>query len=246
MESIFAREPVLMTTFLAFKVRLSPLGEVSSIVFRPRKTPEAHEQFSPAVLEFSEMHVHQSLHHLAFAFTHGAHVDPAIVLVDAELRAPEKIRGHLGTVDDIFAGQTGDVGAGTADVLAFDDRRFFTRLGLGPGDEFTAFTTAQHKQIVFPGICDFITHVFLLCSYDTPPVESQKNFHPFHQRAIGEPETIHTPKIRRLEAGKTFFMKPNLPDPSALFRIDRIWTFARKIVSVQRTYRAGVSLTDCL
>lgn len=36
------------------------------------------------------------------------HIDADIVLGDAEFLAAEKVRGDLGAVDDVFAGEAGD------------------------------------------------------------------------------------------------------------------------------------------
>ncbi len=68
------------------------------------------------------MHIDQAVDHLALALAHRRHVDPDILLADAEFLAAKKVGRDLGAVDDVLARQAGDVRARAADVFALDDR----------------------------------------------------------------------------------------------------------------------------
>src|SRR6516164_84947 len=70
------------------------------------------KQLRPARLEASEMHIHHSIHHLAFPIAHTRHVDLSIFLGDSEFSASPKVGRDLCAMDDIFARHTGDVGTG--------------------------------------------------------------------------------------------------------------------------------------
>ena len=117
------------------------------MVFGPMKWPVPMTQFRAAVLEIGEVHVDEAVDHFAFALAHAGHVDPPIVLGDAEFLAAAKIIRHLGAVDDVLARQTGDVGAGTADIFPLNHRHARALFGQRPGDVFAGFAAAEHQDV---------------------------------------------------------------------------------------------------
>jgi len=62
----------------------------------------------------------ESFDHLSFVSANGGHVDVPFIVNHAELCAALEVRGDLGAVDDVFTGQAGDVGAGSADGVLLD------------------------------------------------------------------------------------------------------------------------------
>src|SRR5262245_11675778 len=66
-------------------------------------------EFHTAFLENVEMNIDRVGYHPALAFTHGGHIDSKTVDRDAELLTPAYVRGDLRTMNDVFAGQAGDV-----------------------------------------------------------------------------------------------------------------------------------------
>ena len=52
-------------------------------------------------------------------------------------------------MDDVLAGKTSDVLAGTPNIFPFNGRGLHPRFGQGPGDEFAGRPAAQHEEIVF-------------------------------------------------------------------------------------------------
>src|SRR5215510_13318273 len=92
----------------------------------------AEDEFRAARLVVVEIYVIPARYHLAFAFAHSPHVDGEISFGDAELFTSAKVRSNLRTVNDVLAGQTGDVRARPADVLALDHRDTLSLLGKSP------------------------------------------------------------------------------------------------------------------
>ncbi len=79
--------------------------------FGPGELCGAHDQLRAAGLEIGDVNVHQACDHLALAAAHDGHVDFEVFFGDSELFASSKIRSHLRAVNDVLAGQTGDIGA---------------------------------------------------------------------------------------------------------------------------------------
>jgi hypothetical protein len=94
------------------------------------------------------MHVYQAVHHLALAAAHCRHADRQSIFSDFKLFAPAEVKGNFGTMDDILARETGDVGAGTPYVSTLNDCHSLAFLGEGPGDVLGTFTAAQHDHVV--------------------------------------------------------------------------------------------------
>src|SRR5215470_18522596 len=92
----------------------------------------AEDEFRAARLVVVEIHVIPARYHRAFAFAHSAHVDGKVSFGDTELFTSAKVRSNLRTVQDVLAGQTGDVRARPADVLALDHRDTLPLLGKSP------------------------------------------------------------------------------------------------------------------
>src|SRR5262245_50761465 len=99
---------------------------------RADEASEDEDEFHAALLVVIEIHVSPARYHLAFAFAHSVHVDSEVSFDDAELFTSTKVRSNLRTVNDVLAGQTGDVRARPADVFALDHRDTLSLLGKSP------------------------------------------------------------------------------------------------------------------
>src|SRR2546422_9934816 len=95
------------------------------------------------------MDIYQAGDHLAFALTHGRHVDLPVVFGDPEFLASSKVRSNLCAMDDVLARKTGDVGAGTSDIFSLNDGGLHALFGQAPRDEFAGRPATQHEEIVF-------------------------------------------------------------------------------------------------
>src|SRR5260370_2213193 len=94
------------------------------------------------------MHLDQPGDHFTLALTHGWHIDFPVVLGDSEFLASAEVRGDFGTMDDILAWKTGDVGARTSDIFSLDDGSLHPLLRQCPGDVFAGFAATQPEEIV--------------------------------------------------------------------------------------------------
>ena len=75
---------------------------------------EAHDDLGVAFGVVAEVHVAKAVDHALAAGADPHHIDVPVAVDDAELGAVLEERGDFGGVDDVFAGQAGDVGAGAA------------------------------------------------------------------------------------------------------------------------------------
>src|SRR5262245_37738559 len=94
------------------------------------------------------MNVNGVGHHLSLAFTHSGHIDAKAVDRDTELFTPAYVRSDLRTVNDVFAGQAGDVVARASDVFAFDQGDSLPSFRSGPCSDLGPCAAAEHYQIV--------------------------------------------------------------------------------------------------
>jgi hypothetical protein len=69
---------------------------------------------------------------------------------DAEFGAAAEQRRHVPAVDDVLAGQAGDVRAPTADQAALDDRTVLAGLRQGPGQVLPGFAAAEDQAVEAP------------------------------------------------------------------------------------------------
>jgi len=95
------------------------------------------------------MNVDETVDHFAFAIAYAGHVDFPVVLCDAKLFAPLKVRRDLCAVNDVFAGKAGYVRTGATDVPALNDCYAFAGAGQCPRDVLSCFTAAEDDYVVF-------------------------------------------------------------------------------------------------
>ena len=81
---------------------------------------KAHCKLCAVLFEVVEVDLGESFDHLSFVGANGGHVDVPFTVNHAELRAALEVRGDLGAVDNVFAGQAGHVGTGSADGILLD------------------------------------------------------------------------------------------------------------------------------
>jgi hypothetical protein len=74
---------------------------------------------------------------------------------DSCLGATRFLIGHVshdletgGTMNNVFAGEAGNVGTGTSDISALDNNDTLSSFGHRPGKVLAAFTTAQNDDVV--------------------------------------------------------------------------------------------------
>ena len=88
--------------------------------------------------------------HSAFALADCSHVDFDVVLRDSELLASEEVRGDFGAMDDVLAGEAGDVGTGSADIFLLDNGNFLSLFGERPEqDSFPGSAAAKNDEVIF-------------------------------------------------------------------------------------------------
>src|SRR5579862_2782427 len=137
------------------------------------KRPDPMSRSAPLALKLARCTIHQALDHLALALTHTRHVDLAIIFGDSKLRASPEIGGHLRTVDNIFARQTGDIRARATDILSLYNDDPFSLFSHRPSKELASLATAQNHKVVF--IClrshkrRFFVWRVLLAEFELPP-----------------------------------------------------------------------------
>jgi hypothetical protein len=76
------------------------------------------------------------------------HIDVPVAMDDAKLCAALKKGGDLSGVDDILAGEARYVRAGSAKAFVLDISDTLSLCSKVPGEEFTAFSTADDDGIV--------------------------------------------------------------------------------------------------
>src|SRR5580698_9288036 len=101
--------------FASTKNTYTAVKKVDLQSFWSDKARGTRDQLRSAGLEVREMHIDQTGDHFTFPITDSRHIDFKIVLGDAEFFTSLKVGSDLGTMDDIFAREAGDIGAGTAD-----------------------------------------------------------------------------------------------------------------------------------
>src|SRR6516164_6102196 len=116
--------------------------------FGPDEASGPDKQLRPALLETSKMHLHHSIHHLAFAIAHTRHADLSIILSDSDFSASPKVGGDLCAMDDIFARHTGDVGTGASYIFSLNHDHPHSLFGQGPGQILACFAAAEHDDII--------------------------------------------------------------------------------------------------
>jgi hypothetical protein len=87
-------------------------------------------------------------HHGAFALTDASHINRKTVVNNAKLPAAAELRCDLGTVDDVFAGQTRDVWTRSAYVFAVNGRDAFSLSSKGPRRNSCPGAATQNQQII--------------------------------------------------------------------------------------------------
>src|SRR5207244_5987029 len=107
----------------------------------------AHDQLDAAGLKLSEVHLHQLVDHPPFAAGDAGHVDARRPSYHSQAFGRVDKRNGLGAINDVLAGQAGDVWAGAADHRSFDDDGFLVLSRESPG-EYLARNAAANDQIL--------------------------------------------------------------------------------------------------
>ncbi len=87
--------------------------------FFGNEAAEAHDYFGVAFGVVAEVHVAEAVDHELAAGADAGHIDVPVAVDDAELGAALEEGGDFGGVDDVFAGEAGDVGTGSTEALVF-------------------------------------------------------------------------------------------------------------------------------
>ncbi len=83
-----------------------------------------HDQFRTAGLELAEVYLHQLVDHPPFAAGDAGHVNARRSADDSQPLGRMHERYGLGAVDDVLAGEAGDIGAGAANHRALNEDGF--------------------------------------------------------------------------------------------------------------------------
>ena len=148
MGSMVAREPVSRKMLSERRVRVPPALRATSTVLSATKRPKPMTISAFRFGVVGEVHVTKTVDHALAASADGFHVDVPFSVDDAELCAALEEGGDLGGVDDVLAGEAGDVGAGSAETLVFDVGNFFALEAEMPGEIFAAFSAANDDCVV--------------------------------------------------------------------------------------------------
>src|ERR1700761_181477 len=125
------------------------VSELGLYCFRPEEASRAEDEFRAALFVIAEIHVIPARHHAAFALANSAHVHSEISVGDAELFASANVPSNLRAVNDVFAGQTGDIRARSANVFALDNRDTLPLPGKRPGSNRRSRAAAKNHQVEF-------------------------------------------------------------------------------------------------
>ena len=148
MGSMVAREPVSRKIFSAVRVRVPPALRSTWTVLEPVSLPKPMTNSAPLFLKLFLVYLMKAIDHLSLVGADGIHIDAPVAVDDAELRAALKVRRYFGAMDDVFAGQAGNIGTGSAHNVLFDDDGATAVRGEMPGHVFTSFAAADNDCVV--------------------------------------------------------------------------------------------------
>ena len=94
------------------------------------------------------MRVAEAVDHELTASADAGHIDVPVAVDDAELGAALEEGGDFGGVDDVFAGEAGDVGTGSTDTFVFDVGDVLALRAEGPGEIFSCLSAADDECVV--------------------------------------------------------------------------------------------------
>src|SRR5580692_4103769 len=95
------------------------------------------------------MGVQQARHHRAFSLADTGHLDRESFVIDTELLSLAEVTSDFGAVDNVLAGQAGDVRAGATDVFAFNHGYPASLLPKSPGRQFPSGPATENHYIIF-------------------------------------------------------------------------------------------------
>src|SRR5579859_1731883 len=101
------------------------------------------------------MNVDKLFDHLPFAACDSGHVDRIPGCADSKLCGAIEVGCNFSAMDEVFAGETGNVWAGAAYPFAFDHGDALALSGDRPREEFGTFAAADDDQVVLFG-CDVV------------------------------------------------------------------------------------------
>jgi hypothetical protein len=87
-------------------------------------------------------------YHPAFALANSAHINGEVSVENAKLLASAKVRGNLRAMNNVLAGQTGDIRARSSNVFAFNNRDPLSLCSKRPRSNGRSRAAAKDHQIV--------------------------------------------------------------------------------------------------
>jgi hypothetical protein len=95
------------------------------------------------------MHLHQAIDHRPLPSPDGCHIHCRLHLPKAKFRSPSKQRDDLCRINNVLAGQAGDIRTRSTHITPFDDSYALPLGGHRPSNVFTSLSTPQDNKIVF-------------------------------------------------------------------------------------------------
>ena len=112
------------------------------------KARRAHDQLRARLFIKFQVDLDVAFDHFAFAALDAGHIGGERAEIEAEFGGARGVGVHFGALNNVFAGQAGDVGAGAADKFAFYDCGTMAFAGEGPGDVLPCFPASDDEMFV--------------------------------------------------------------------------------------------------
>src|SRR6267378_1469834 len=109
----------------------------------------AEDEVGSALLVIIEIQFVQARYHPAFAAAHERHSDCEAFFSNAEVFTSANVRCNPRTVNNVLAGQTGDIGARSANVFAIDHGDTLLLPSKSPCSDCRSRAAAQDHKIEF-------------------------------------------------------------------------------------------------
>ena len=112
----------------------------------------AHDQVHAGGFISSDMDLDKVFNHRLFASQHSLHVRPNRAGLQSKRSPTCGERFHLGAMDDVLTWKTGNVRAGAADKLPFDNGGAQASRSHRPRQILAGFSAAKNENVVAVGL----------------------------------------------------------------------------------------------
>jgi hypothetical protein len=132
---------------IAGKPALTTIVQADFDGLRPDELSLPHDEFGTACLIGIKVKRDLPIDHRLLAPADGRHIDADWSGRGTEFGRVLNQMSNSRAPDLVFAGQTGDRRAGTADPPSFDNRNFLTGTSQVPSEQFTALAAAKDQSV---------------------------------------------------------------------------------------------------